>query len=55
MIFDSLKKMDAEKLLCKSIVLWGMGAQTGGVITWLRQNGYGADIRCIVDNFKYTF
>lgn len=55
MIYDSLKELDTRKLLNKKIVMWGMGVQTGGVISWLRHNGYGENILFIVDNFKYTF
>lgn len=32
MIFDSLKRLGARKVLNKSIVLWGMGVQTGGLL-----------------------
>lgn len=32
MIYENLKKLEARKLLNKSIVLWGMGVQTGKVI-----------------------
>lgn len=55
MIYESLKNLEARMLLQKSIVLWGMGVQTEGVIAWLSQNGYGENIQLIVDNFKYTF
>lgn len=55
MVVDSLKKLHAEKVLQKKIVLWGMGNQTKEVIAWLRQNGCGSNIAFIVDNFKYTF
>ena len=54
MIYESLKNLEARMLLQKSIVLWGMGVQTEGVIAWLSQNGYGENIQLIVDNFKYT-
>lgn len=55
MIYDSLQELDTRKLLNKKIVMWGMGVQTGGVISWLRHNGYGENILFIVDNFKHTF
>ena len=55
MIYDSLKELDTRKLLNKKIVMWGMGVQTGGVISWLRHNGYGENILFIMDNFKHTF
>ncbi len=55
MITDSLSRLAEENKLNKSIVLWGIGSQTGEVIAWLRSNGYGNNILFIADNFKCTF
>lgn len=55
MVENSLKELAERGVLDKPIVLWGINQMTQEVILWLRRNGYGDRLLCIVDNYKYTF
>lgn len=52
---ENLNQLYAEHKLDRPIVLWGIGNQTGQVVTALRKLGETVQILMIVDNFKCTF
>ena len=52
---EKLEELAQNHKLDTTLVIWGVGEPTGEIITWLNNNGYGPNIKMVVDNFKYKF
>ena len=52
---EKLEALAKNHRLDGDLAIWGIGEPAGEIIEWLREYGYGSNIKMVVDNFKASF